>query len=82
MSRGRSSPEPRRLRRGAVHPAVLVYDDTTLARDEVAAGWRDVLALGASADLIDEVSPTGGADDIASASFAHYTGGGDVQVEA
>ena len=63
--------------------AVLVYDDTALAREEIASGWRDVLALGASADLIDGLRPTGGSEGIAGAAFAHYAGGsGDVRVEA
>ena len=62
--------------------AVLLYDDSALARGGIAAGWRDVLALGVSADLIDGLSPTGATDRIAGASFAHYTGGGDVRIEA
>lgn len=63
--------------------AVLVYDDTALAREEIASGWRDVLALGTSADLIDRLRPTGGSEGIAGATFAHYAGGsGGVRVEA
>ena len=63
--------------------AVLLYDDSALARGGIAAGWRDVLALGVSADLIDGLSPTGATDRIAGASFTHYTGGGnDVRIEA
>ena len=57
--------------------AVLVYDDTTLAREGIAAGWRDVLALGVSADLLDGLKPTGATAEIAGATFAHQAAGDD-----
>ena len=57
--------------------AVLVYDDTTLAREGIASGWRDVLALGVSADLLDGLRPTGATAEIAGATFARHAGGDD-----
>ena len=57
--------------------AVLVYDDTTLAREGIAAGWRDVLALGVSADLLDGLKPTGATAEIAGTTFAHHAAGDD-----